>query len=119
MDRTPWFGRSPRCGRCWGDGGRGRGTRTTSSERRTVNASGAPDRPSSSSTGKVLGKRSAAGDHSQIDQYEGLTEARIESASKNADGSWRRFPVEVDGDYIGEVTELDLGIEVGALKVIA
>lgn len=68
---------------------------------------------------RVLGKRSAAGDHRHIDHFQGLSGARIESMSKDEDGSWRPFPVEVDGDYIGESTELDLGIEVGALKVIA
>ena len=68
---------------------------------------------------RVLGKRSAAGDHSQVDQFEGLTEARIESASRDADGTWRRFPVEVDGDYIGEHGELDLAVDPGALKIIA
>ena len=31
----------------------------------------------------------------------------------------RRFPVQVDGDYIGESTEVDIGIEPGALTVVA
>jgi len=68
---------------------------------------------------RVLGKRSTAGDHRQIDQFNGLSEARIMSASKDESGAWRRFPVEVDGDYIGEHGELDLGVDRGALKIIA
>ena len=68
---------------------------------------------------RVLGRNSTAADHRQIDEFEGLREARIESASKDEDGAWRRFPVEVDGDYIGEHGELELGIDVGALQIIA
>jgi diacylglycerol kinase family enzyme len=68
---------------------------------------------------RVLGSRSTAGDHRQIDHFEGLTEARIESASRDEDGAWRPFPVEVDGDYIGEHGELALSIDPGALQVIA
>jgi diacylglycerol kinase family enzyme len=68
---------------------------------------------------RVLGKNSTAADHRQIDEFEGLREARIESASKDENGAWRRFPVEVDGDYIGEHGELELGIDVGALQIVA
>jgi diacylglycerol kinase family enzyme len=68
---------------------------------------------------RVLGSRTTAGDHRQIDHFEGLTEARIESRSRDADGSWRRFPVQVDGDYIGDHGELELGLDPGALTVIA
>ncbi len=68
---------------------------------------------------RVLGNRGRAGDHGQIDHFDGLAEARIQSTSRDAGGSWRRFPVEVDGDYIGEHGELQLGIEPGALRVIA
>lgn len=68
---------------------------------------------------RVLGSGSTAGDHGQIDHFEDLDGARIETVSRGADGAWRGFPVEVDGDYIGEHTELDLAIERGALQIIA
>ena len=68
---------------------------------------------------RVLGSRSAAVDHPQIDHFARIGEARIESASRDEHGAWRPFPVEVDGDYIGEHGELDLSIDVGALRVIA
>ena len=68
---------------------------------------------------RVLGSRSTAGDHRHIDHFERLAEARVESASRDASGAWRGFPIEVDGDFIGEHTELDLGIERGALKIIS
>jgi diacylglycerol kinase family enzyme len=57
--------------------------------------------------------------HRQIAHYEGVTASRIESLSRDADGSLRGFPVQVDGDYIGDFEELELGIEPGALTVVA
>jgi diacylglycerol kinase family enzyme len=58
-------------------------------------------------------------DHRQIDHYEGVTEGRIESVSRDAGGSLRPFPVQVDGDYIGDYGELELGIEPSALTIVA
>jgi diacylglycerol kinase family enzyme len=57
--------------------------------------------------------------HRQIDHFDGITEARIESRSRDDEGRIRPFPVQVDGDYIGDHGELDLGIEPGALTVVA
>jgi diacylglycerol kinase family enzyme len=57
--------------------------------------------------------------HRQIDHFEAITEARIESISTGTDGARRRFPVELDGDYVGDQTELALGIEPRALTVVA
>jgi diacylglycerol kinase family enzyme len=67
---------------------------------------------------RVLTERLRTPHHRQIDHFEGITEARVESVSRRGDGL-RSFPVEVDGDYIGEHTEIDLGIEPGALTVVA
>lgn len=55
----------------------------------------------------------------QIEHYSGITEARIESLSRDQDGNWRPFPVQVDGDYIGEHGELQLELDPGALTIIA
>ncbi len=68
---------------------------------------------------RVLKPSWSAGQHKQIEHWAGLSEARIESLSHDEDGSWRRFPVEVDGDYIGEHGELDLRIDPGALTILA
>ena len=57
--------------------------------------------------------------HRQIDHFEGLTEARIESISRDRENRIRHFPVQLDGDPIGNHGELDLGIEPGALTVVA
>jgi diacylglycerol kinase family enzyme len=68
---------------------------------------------------RVLGKRFRPADHSQIDHYEDVTSARLESISLDAGGRPRSFPLQVDGDYIGDYTGVELGIEPGALTVVA
>jgi diacylglycerol kinase family enzyme len=68
---------------------------------------------------RVLAKRLRLPDHRHIDHFQGVTEARIESVSRDREGRIRAFPVQVDGDYIGDCGELDLGIEPGALTVVA
>ena len=57
--------------------------------------------------------------HRQVDHFTGVTEGCITSTSPDPEGRLRTFPVEVDGDYIGEHHELELGIEPGALTVVA
>jgi diacylglycerol kinase family enzyme len=57
--------------------------------------------------------------HRQIAHFTGITEARIESVSTDSEGRVRPFPVQVDGDYIGDHGELSLGIEPQALTVVA
>ncbi len=57
--------------------------------------------------------------HRQIDHFEGVTEARIESVSRDRDGRARGFPIQVDGDYIGHYEALDVRIEPSALTVVA
>jgi diacylglycerol kinase family enzyme len=71
-------------------------------------------------TTRVLSKKLLISDHKQIDHFDGgVIEARIESVSRDANGALRPFPVEVDGDYIGDHAELELGIAPGALTVVA
>jgi len=57
--------------------------------------------------------------HRQIEHFAGISTGRIESLSRDEDGGFRKFPVEVDGDYIGEHGELDLGLAPQSLSVIA
>jgi diacylglycerol kinase family enzyme len=68
---------------------------------------------------RVLAERWHTPGHRQVDHFSGLTEARLESITQDAEGEQRGFPVQVDGDYIGDHTELELGIEPGALTVVA
>ena len=59
------------------------------------------------------------GTHRQIHNFAPVTDARIRSVSMDAHGRPRAFPVQVDGDYIGEMTELDLSVDPGALHFVA
>lgn len=68
---------------------------------------------------RALSQRLSLPAHRQIEHFAGVDGARLESASRDRDGQPRRFPVQVDGDYIGERTELELGIDRGALTVVA
>jgi diacylglycerol kinase family enzyme len=68
---------------------------------------------------RLFGERGPAANHRQIEHFAGISEATVSSISKNKDGVTRPFPVQVDGDYIGEKTELGLGVDPGALTVVA
>jgi diacylglycerol kinase family enzyme len=71
--------------------------------------------------GRVLGSgdRSRPAAHRQIDHAESVTEALISSTSKDESGTTRRFPVQVDGDYIGDFAELEASVEPRALTIVA
>jgi diacylglycerol kinase family enzyme len=64
-------------------------------------------------------ERYRAVNHRQIEHFAGVREARLDSVSTDANGEPIPFPVEVDGDYIGDHTSLELGIDPGALTVVA
>jgi diacylglycerol kinase family enzyme len=71
--------------------------------------------------GRVLGtgERSRPASHRQIDHAENVTEALISSTSQDESGTARRFPVQVDGDYIGDFAELEATVEPRALTIVA
>jgi diacylglycerol kinase family enzyme len=68
---------------------------------------------------RVLSEKLHLSKHRQIDEVDDVTSASVRSVSKDSDGVPRPFPVQVDGDYIGEYTELDFSVEPGALTIIA
>ncbi len=68
---------------------------------------------------RFFSERRPAARHRQIEHFEDVTTAMIASISKTKDGVARPFPVQVDGDYIGERTQLDLRVEPGALTVVS
>ena len=68
---------------------------------------------------RVLTERLRAPGHRQIDHFDDVTEAVVKSVTIGADGEPRPFPIQVDGDYIGDHPELALAIDPGALTVIA
>jgi diacylglycerol kinase family enzyme len=68
---------------------------------------------------RVLSRRLHASKHRQIDDFNDVTEAFVRSISMDEDGQPRPFPVQVDGDYIGEHTELRFGVDPGALTIVS
>jgi diacylglycerol kinase family enzyme len=68
---------------------------------------------------RVLLERLRTPEHRQIEHFDDLQRARIESISRTDGGAIRPFPVQVDGDYIGEHGELEIGIEPKALTIVA
>jgi len=68
---------------------------------------------------RLFSEKRPAARHRRVDHFDDVLAATIASISETKDGDTRPFPVQVDGDYIGEKTHLDLGVEPGALTVIA
>jgi diacylglycerol kinase family enzyme len=68
---------------------------------------------------RVLVEGLRATRHRQIVHFDDVTAARVVSASHDAAGKPRPFPIQVDGDYVGTHAELELAIDPGALTVVA
>jgi diacylglycerol kinase family enzyme len=68
---------------------------------------------------RLFSEKSPGARHRQIEQFDRVAAATIGSISKTRDGTTRPFPVQVDGDYIGERTKIELAIAPRALTVIA
>ena len=68
---------------------------------------------------RVLSRTLHASRHRQIEDFDDVTAATVRSISTDDDGVTRPFPVQVDGDYIGEHTELSFSVEPGALTIVA
>jgi diacylglycerol kinase family enzyme len=68
---------------------------------------------------RVLSDRLSLPSHPHVDHFEGLTKARVESISRDRENRIRPFPVQLDGDPIGDHGELDLGIAPASLTVVA
>lgn len=68
---------------------------------------------------RVLTERLRATRHRHIDHFEDVLTGTVTSRSHDPAGAQRPFPVQVDGDYIGDHAELELAVDPGALTVIA
>jgi len=68
---------------------------------------------------RLFSEKRPAARHRRIDHFEGVTAATVASISATRDGTPRPFPVQVDGDYIGERTRMDLSVAPGALTIVA
>jgi diacylglycerol kinase family enzyme len=68
---------------------------------------------------RVLSSGMHVSKHRQIEEFDDVAEATVRSISMDEDGQPRPFPVQVDGDYIGEHTELRFSVDPGALTIVA
>jgi diacylglycerol kinase family enzyme len=68
---------------------------------------------------RLFSEKRPAARHRQIEHFEGVTAASIASISETKEGVLRPFPIQVDGDYIGEKTHLELSVAPGALTIVA
>jgi diacylglycerol kinase family enzyme len=68
---------------------------------------------------RLFSESKPAARHRQIEHFAGVTEAIVTSISETKDGLLRPFPIQVDGDYIGEKTEIALRAEPAALTVVS
>ena len=59
------------------------------------------------------GKAATVARHRQIEAFPGVSRARVRAIDD------RPFPVQVDGDFIGEFDEVEYGIEPLSLRVVA
>jgi diacylglycerol kinase family enzyme len=66
----------------------------------------------------LSGSRTAAG-HRQVAHFDDIVEASVTSISEGKDGAPRPFPLQVDGDYIGDRTRIELRADPGALTIVA
>jgi hypothetical protein len=55
----------------------------------------------------------------QVEGFDGIAGAVVESISEDRSGAPRSFQLQVDGDYIGERTRIELGVDPGALTILA
>jgi diacylglycerol kinase family enzyme len=68
---------------------------------------------------RLFSEKRPAARHRQIEHFAGITEAVVASISETKDGAPRPFPVQVDGDYIGERTRIALAVSPAALTIVA
>jgi diacylglycerol kinase family enzyme len=68
---------------------------------------------------RLFSERRPAARHRQVTHFDDVGAATIESISEHRDGSPKPFPLEVDGDYIGERTRVELRSEPAALTIVA
>jgi len=68
---------------------------------------------------RLFSERRPAARHRRIEHFGGVSEATIASTSETKNGIRRPFPVQVDGDYIGEKVDLNLQVVPGALTVVS
>lgn len=68
---------------------------------------------------RLFSESRPAARHRQVEHFDDLVAATVSSISEDKDGNPRPFPLQVDGDYIGDRTRIELSIDPGALTIVA
>jgi diacylglycerol kinase family enzyme len=68
---------------------------------------------------RLFSESRPAAHHKQVVHFDDVAHAMVETASTGKDGRPRPFPLQVDGDYIGERDRVELRAAPGALTIVA
>jgi diacylglycerol kinase family enzyme len=68
---------------------------------------------------RLFSQKRPAVRHRQVEGFDDVAGAVVESISEDRSGAPRSFQLQVDGDYIGERTRVELGVEPGGLTILA
>ena len=68
---------------------------------------------------RLFSESKPAARHKQVAHFDDVTHAIVETASTTKDGAPRPFPLQVDGDYIGERDRIELRAVPAALTIVA
>jgi diacylglycerol kinase family enzyme len=69
--------------------------------------------------GRLFSGSHTAAEHKQVAHFDDVAHAVVETVSKAKDGTPRPFPLQVDGDYIGERERVELRAAPGALTIVS
>jgi diacylglycerol kinase family enzyme len=68
---------------------------------------------------RLFSESRPAAHHKQVTHFDDVAHAVVETVSTAKDGTVRPFPLQVDGDYIGERERVELRAAPGALTIVA
>jgi diacylglycerol kinase family enzyme len=68
---------------------------------------------------RLFSETKPAARHRQVEHFEDVVVATVSSVSEDREGALRPFPLQVDGDYIGDRTSVELSVAPGALTIVA
>ena len=68
---------------------------------------------------RLFSESRPASRHRQVDHFDDVLQATVTSISEDKDSNRRPFPLQVDGEYIGNRTRIELRAAPGALTIVA
>jgi diacylglycerol kinase family enzyme len=68
---------------------------------------------------RLFSESKPAARHRQVEHFEDVVAGSVSSVSTDKEGNPRPFPLQVDGDYIGDRTRIELRADPGALTIVA